>query len=206
MKNFRSDFELIYLINEQDDIALEELISKYKGLMNSFCHQFRELFHEDFDEHELFQLTLLSMYQAVLTYDEKHQCSFVTYLKVIMQRDILLYARSLQSSKKKANRNAISLDERVKEEDGLYLVDLIENNQPSFNPADHFWAKEEKKKLLALMKEEGEDDEKVMMMWIEGYTYQEIAEKLHLSNKQVEYKLRKIRKKLKGLIDYEESL
>lgn len=206
MKNFRSDYELVYLINEQDDLALEELIQKYKGLMISYGYRFKELFKEEFDRHELFQITLLSLYQAVLTYDEQHQCSFVTYLKVIMKRDILLYARSLQRAKKKANMNTISLDESIKEEDGLYLVDLIENNQPSFNPVDYFWAKEEKEKLLALMHKESEEDEQVMLMWMEGYTYQEIGEKLHLRNKQVEYKLRKIRKKLKGLIDYEESL
>lgn len=204
--NFRSDYELIYLINENDDLAFEEIIDKYKGLMKQFLYQYKNLFQDQFDVHELFQITLLSLYQAAITYNENEKCSFVTYLKVIMRRDILMYARKQNKNYNRVNRNTVSLDQYVWEESGAYLLDFVENNQPDFNPEDSFKEKERQKELLELLYSYGEEDAEIFLMWMQGYTYEEISSRFHLVNKQVDYKIQKIKKKLKGSIDYDGSL
>lgn len=200
-RKFMDDHELIYLVLQGDDAALEELIAKYKGMLFRTLETYRGSLKEEYDVSELYQISLISLYHAVLTYNGAIKCSFVTYLRIIVHRDILAYIRKLNRDHSKANLYSISLDQTIRDNEGIYLIDTIENTRSSYNPQDCFNLKE----LEILIKEQlnsfSEKEQEVFILWFKGYRYDEIAAISGYDVKKISYLLTKIKKKLKGSID-----
>ncbi len=205
-KKYLNDYEIMYLISLGDDDALEQLIAKYKRLMTRSLQEYKSILYEKFDQHELFQIALLALYQAILTYNEKNDCSFFTYLRVIVHRGELAYIRKLNRDRSRANLYTISLDQIVKEKDGIYLVDMVENNQSLFNPEDLIRYKELCRVLLTNLAQHSKKEQMVFLMWLQGYAYEEISNHNGVTCHQVSYIVGKIKKKLQGLIDYKGAL
>lgn len=200
-RKYINDYELIYLVVQGDDTALNELINKYKGMMYKILHAYRELLKDKFDANELYQITLISLYHAVLSYNENMECTFMTYFKLIADRDILAYIRVLNRDRSRANLNSISLDQVVKETDNVYLVDMVENNQRDFDPEDLLNRKELETLILKELASFTPQEQQVFWLWYSGYRYDEIAIISHYDEKKISYLLSKIKKKLKGSID-----
>lgn len=206
MERSINDAELIRLVLENDEAALELLIKKYKRVLHYTVNQYKNRYQENYDFHELYQISLISLYRAVLSYKEDMGCSFYTFLQIVIERDILTYYRQLHREKNKLNRMAVSLDQCVKENEGLHLIDMIENNQKEFNPEDYFVQKEWQAFLKKEMEQMSEEEQQIFQLWMEGYRYEEIAEQLQINTRRVGYMISKIKKKLKGSIDYENTL
>lgn len=200
-RKYMNDYELIYLVIQGDDIALGELIDKYKGLMYKTLNAYREILKDKFDVKELYQITLISLYHAVLTYNDNMECTFTTYLKIIIDHDILAYIRVLNRDRSRANLHSISLDQVIKEGDHIYLVDMIENNQRDYDPKDLLNRKELETLIDEQLASFTKQEQQVFKLWCSGYRYHEIATICDYDERKISYLLSKIKKKLKGSID-----
>lgn len=205
-KKFSEDYELIYLISQGDEYALEQLINKYKGMILRSLDEYRGMLMDKFDRTELYQLSLISLYQAIMTYNENMNCSFFTYLRIVVHRDILAYVRMLNRDRNKANLYAISLDQTIKESDGIYLIDTIQNNQREFNPKDYLNIKQ----LYILIQKQlstfTDEEQRIFILWFNGYRYEEIMVITGVAMHRISYVVAKVKKKLKGSIDYKDAL
>lgn len=205
-KKFSEDYELIYLISQGDEYALEQLIKKYKGMILRSLDEYKDMLMDKYDRKELYQISLISLYQAIMTYNENMNCSFFTYLRIVVHRDILAYIRMLNRDRNKANLYAISLDQTLKENDGIYLIDTIQNNQKDFNPKD-YW---DLKQLYILIQKQlntfTNEEQRIFMLWFNGYRYEEIMVITGVPMYRISYVVSKIKKKLKGSIDYKVAL
>lgn len=200
-RKYINDYELIYLVVQGDDVALEELIEKYKGLMYKTLNAYRDILKDKFDVKELYQITLISLYHAILTYNDNMECSFTTYLKIILDRDILAYIRVLNRDRNRANLYSVSLDQVVKEGDNTYLVDMVENNQRDYDPKDLLNRKELETLIDEQLTSFTKQEQQVFRLWCSGYRYDEIASICDYEERKISYLLSKIKKKLKGSID-----
>ncbi|NBK96886.1 MAG: sigma-70 family RNA polymerase sigma factor [Clostridia bacterium] len=200
-RKYIDDHELIDLVLQGDEKALAILMDKYKAMLFRILYAYRDRLMDKFDAKELYQLSTISLYHAVLSYNSDTKCSFSTYLKIIVDRDILAYVRRMQRDRNKANLYSISLDQEVKEADGLYLVEMVENNQSYFDPHELLAFKElgtlVNEQLAAFSKQE----QQVFWLWYAGYRYHEIAQISGYNEKKIGYLLMRMRKKLKGSID-----
>ena len=81
--DYLNDYELIYLIRDNNEIALNLLYEKYRPLIFHFIKKFHiyNIYKEDF-----IQEGYMSIHVALQTYSFDYDCSFLSYLKIIMQR------------------------------------------------------------------------------------------------------------------------
>lgn len=203
---YLNDYELIYLISLGDELALNQLVLKYKGIMLHSLNEYKAMLYDKFDKSELYQVALISLHQSILTYNENMDCSFFTYFKIVVHHGVLAYIRSQRRDRSKANLYSISLDQCVKESEGIYLIDTVENNQAQFNPIDYTCLKQWNKNVLDTLRACKPQEVEIFLMWYQGYRYEEIATTNVVSLQHVSYVVSKIKKKLKGLIDYKDAL
>ncbi|MDD3170937.1 MAG: sigma-70 family RNA polymerase sigma factor [Bacilli bacterium] len=80
-----NDYELLYLINEKSDDALEIMFKKYEPLIRTRIRDFR-IKNKNFDD--FFQEGLIMLKIAIETYDTFERKSFNKYFDLILQRKI----------------------------------------------------------------------------------------------------------------------
>lgn len=200
-KKYIDDYELIYLVLQGNEKALEDLIEKYKGMMYRIFYLYKDTLKEKFDVNELYQIATISLYNSVLSYNENMECSFLTYLRVIIHRDILAYIRMLKRDRSLANLYSISLDQIVRDGDGIYMIDMVENNQGAFNPPELLNLKELGILIEEVLSQFPENEQEIFNLWYQGFSYEEIALITGCNIRKISYMLSKIKNKLKGSID-----
>ena len=195
-----NDYELLYYIHQRDDEGLNLLIKKYHTTIMQFIRKSKAYyFHRYTDYTEIYQIALIILLESVQCYRLDKKLSF--YHFYLMK---LKYALIDRMRKEKFG-NMLSLDYQICEASGSYLMDTLENQDPSLD-ADWLIRLDEVYKRKNRFEQNFSDIErKVFHLRYEGYSYREIAESLHISVKKVDNILQKIRKK-KGLIDYESTL
>lgn len=89
-----NDNELLYMINEDSQEALEIMIEKYKPLIYSRLKAFR-IRKSQIDDY--YQECLLVLLKAIKNYDSKYQKTFTNYFDLMIQRkimDLLRYSKN----------------------------------------------------------------------------------------------------------------
>lgn len=97
-----NDYELLYLIREHCDIALDIMFQKYVPLIKS---RIRSFHIKEWNKEDFFQEGLITLYKAITTFREDMNKTFTKYFDLILQR------RYIQILRKESNH--------------FYNVDLI---------------------------------------------------------------------------------
>jgi RNA polymerase sporulation-specific sigma factor len=97
-----NDYELLYLIRENCEVALDIMFSKYVPLIKS---RIRSFHIKEWNKEDFFQEGLISLYKAITTYREDKNKTFNKYFDLLLQR------RYIQILRKESNN--------------FYNVDLI---------------------------------------------------------------------------------
>ena len=97
-----NDYELLYLIQENCDIALDIMYQKYVPLIYS---RIRSFHIKEWNKEDFFQEGLISLHRAITTFREDKNKTFTKYFDLILQRKYIQILR--------------------KESNNFYNVDLI---------------------------------------------------------------------------------
>lgn len=195
-----NDYELLYYIHQRDDEGLNLLIKKYHMTIMQFIRKNKAYYFQRYNDYtEIYQIALIILLESAQCYRLDKKLSF--YHFYLMK---LKYALIDRMRKEKFG-NMLSLDYQICEASGYYLMDTLENQDPSLDADWLIRLDEVYKKKNRFEQNFSNIERKVFHLRYEGYSYREIAESLHISVKKVDNILQKIRKK-KGLIDYESTL
>lgn len=161
-----------------DNSARDEIINHHLYLVSNIINHY---FHEEKDKEDLMSVGIISLMDAVDTFDIRGKNTFYSHCKKYILRDLQKYV----TSEKK--RNIVSLREfNDKELIGLNpdlevtIEELIENREILDNVLSYFNDKEKT----------------ILFMFYDGNKTKQIAEKLNMSVNQVQYSLHEIWKKL----------
>lgn len=179
------DQELIELIRQGDNEALEFLLIKYKNLVRSVS---KEYFIIGADKDDILQEGMIGLYKAVRDYNEIYNSAFGTFAKICIQRNILT-AIEKASRQKNAPLN-------TSEQLGFAITDTRPNPEEFLIDVEAT-ASIEKNIAGAL----SELELQVLNLYLENYTYEDIA--LILNNidvKRVDNALQRARRKIKSLL------
>ncbi|MGL4949869.1 MAG: hypothetical protein ACRC5M_05765 [Anaeroplasmataceae bacterium] len=81
-----NDYELIYLINDMNEKALELMYKKYSYLINKKVYEMGlNLNYKD----DFMQIGYISLNTALNTFNEKYNKSFFKYYELILRRDLI---------------------------------------------------------------------------------------------------------------------
>lgn len=174
-----SDDALVALINGGNPQPLGTIIGRYYPTILLHINQ---LCPDDLKE-DAIQEANLAIYSAVKAYDSQ-KSTFSTFVNLCIKRSVISFLRS-QSRKKTIPSELVS---------SIEDIDIADGNSPE----KIFFDRNDYKALTDNIKLELSPLEyKVLQLYISGFRYSIIADKLGLSEKSVNNAMLRIRKKLK---------
>lgn len=188
--------ESIKLIEEAkiDANIMEELIVKYKPNVNRIA---REYFLIGGDFNDIFQEGLISLYRAILSFDASKNDNFESYANICINRGIQTAIKLANRKKNNPLNDYVSINlqggigENMEENAKLIL------DKKTIKVEENCIDKIEGKNTILKIKELlNEKQYKVLMLFLNGYSYNEIAERTDLNIKQVDNAVQNIKRKL----------
>ncbi|MBQ4156185.1 MAG: sigma-70 family RNA polymerase sigma factor [Clostridia bacterium] len=178
------DEQLIALCRIGDDEAYSVLVARYLFTVRNRASVYN---NSGIDFEDLVQEGFIGLLNAVKCYESNFDTSFSTFAYLCIDRNILSAVRK-SLAKKQIPKSALSF---IEDEQNL-------QENISRSPEEILIAKENlsamKQKIAEIL---SDTERKVLDLYLLGYSYSKIAEKLELSEKSVDNAIQRMRKKLK---------
>lgn len=191
-RNEASDEVLCALAAAGDRTAEERLAERYSRLVRSCA---RPYFLAGGDSEDLIQEGMIGLLSAIRGFQSGREASFYTYAEVCIRNRLRSAARAAARDKHSPLNRSVSLD--VSPFDGA--PDTCGYGLPKQsveNPEDVVIGREESKARVKAMREQLSGFEKTVLdLYLDGFSYGEIAERLDRSVKSVDNAVQRIRRK-----------
>lgn len=172
--------QLIEKAKNGDSRSIEELVSRYKGLIRSLANKF---YLVGGDKDDLLQEGMLGLFYAINCYD-KDKGSFPSFVELCILRQILDAVKRDGADKNKPLSNYVELE-------------VAEQFDGGENPLEKLLRKEYAVKVGEVIRQKLTPFERrVLTLFAEGYSYEDISEKTEKSYKSVDGALQRARRKL----------
>lgn len=192
-----SDEEVVLLAQSGDAQALEHIIIRYRNFVYSKAKKF---FLIGSEQDDLIQEGMIGLYEAVKSF-KNEKASFKSFAGICIRRQMISAVKTATRNKHKPLNSYISLDKNVYDSDNdAVFINSILDNSPQ-NPESIIIDKEnlngiENRINNTLSKLELQ----VLMYYLDGYSYQQIAEKIEKDVKAVDNAIQRIKKKIESII------
>lgn len=199
-----SDDQLVNAARSGAEEAENELLERYKSVVRQKAASY---YMAGADSEDLIQEGMIGVFKAMLNYDGTKGASFATFANMCIKRQLISAVKSASCKKHRPLNNSVSLSNPLSEEgegNGT-LVEMIESDS-STDPERRMLFIEEMK----LIEDDGQalftDLEKAAWnMYLDGCSYNEIAEKLDRTRKAVDNAIRRAKNKLANLLETQEN-
>lgn len=185
-----NDYEQLYLISENNDMAEEIIFKKYSPIVYSIASKQYQLFvQKGIDLDDLVQEGFLGLSNAIKSFKEEENTLFYTFCVVCITRQIRAYCRQYTSMKNEVLNTAYSIDSNILEEDDTYIFDPMDSAHSIRNPDTYIISEFTFKKLIQFKHSLPLLQSLVFELRYNGFRYKEIANLLDLSVSSVDHYL-----------------
>lgn len=201
MKNKKdSDYELLYLISENNEDAKKLFYEKYKPIIEMKVKKYISYVESrGYDYNDLVQEGMIGLSRAITDYKSQKDVQFNTFANVCIERQIFSFLRNIDSGKHKVLNDSISFDTTTNTY-GKSLDQILDDK--NINPETSFVQNEETNDLFDnILGELTDKESEVFKLRAQGFTYKEIASLLNISEKSVSKAIEKIKTKAKKVLD-----
>ena len=197
------DEEVVAYARDGDDVALEYLIHKYKNFVRAKA---RSYFLIGADREDIVQEGMIGLYKAIRDFRADKLASFRAFAELCITRQIITAIKTATRQKHIPLNSYVSLNKPIyDEESDRTLMDIIPGMKVS-DPEELVISREEFIDIENKMSEFlSELEWKVLMYYLEGKSYQEIAEALSRHVKSVDNALQRVKRKLERYFEKRES-
>ena len=186
-----SDEELIRRLRQGESEIEDFLMDKYKNLVKIRA---RAMYLIGGETDDLIQEGMIGLFKAIRDYREDRDAAFATFAKLCVERQLY---RTIESSNRQKNQplnTYISLDGESQEEELQRLWE--ESPEAIVVDREHTDAMIEK-----IHKALSPFENHVLNLYMNGYTYIQIAEMMDKSPKSIDNALQRIRSKVRDLLE-----
>lgn len=196
------DEEIVEFAREGDDDALEFLINKYKNFVRAKA---RSYFLIGADREDIIQEGMIGLYKAIRDFRADKLSSFRAFAELCITRQIITAIKTATRQKHIPLNSYVSLNKPIYDEDSdRTLLDIISGSKIA-DPEELIVSKEEFDNIEEKMGEILSSLEwKVLMSYLEGKSYQEIAEDLKRHVKSIDNALQRVKRKLERYLEKRE--
>lgn len=180
----------IKLAKAGDELAIESIIDECRPMLKSLCRQF---FLTGLDSDDLMQEAMLGLIQAVNSYDENKNDNFKSFAFLCAQRKLLSVYRAQNRQKACLLNSTIGIDNEGALVGGKETGLIVAVSDDDF-VADFVSREMDKARTLTIKALLKDSDYQVLQKYLAGYKYDEIAQLLHISTKNVDNRLQAIKK------------
>lgn len=188
------DDEMVEACHNGDQGALDHLIRKYKNFVRA---KSRSYFLVGADREDIIQEGMIGLYKAIRDYRPERLASFRAFAELCITRQIITAIKTATRQKHQPLNSYVSLNKPIyDEESDRTLLDVLRGNKLT-NPEDLFISKETYNLIESKITEMlSELELAVLQEYLDGKSYQEIAEELDRHVKSVDNALQRVKRKL----------
>lgn len=192
--------ESIAILACQGDIqATEYIINKYKNFVRSKA---RSYFLIGADREDIIQEGMIGLYKAIRDFKGDKLTSFKSFAELCVTRQIITAIKTATRQKHIPLNSYVSLNKPIFDEDSdRTLLDILSGIKIT-DPEELMINQEE---YIDIEKKMGEIlsglERKVLMLYLEGKSYQEIAEELRRHVKSIDNALQRVKRKLERYLE-----
>src|SRR6056297_1174833 len=194
-----TDDELIKYVHTGDSEAEEKLIKRYK---NFVLAKSRSYFLVGADREDIVQEGMIGLYKAIRDYKIERLASFRAFAELCITRQIITAIKAATRQKHQPLNTYISLNKPIyDEESDRTLLDILKGGKLS-NPEALFISNETYDLIeseISSMLSDLEFD--VLQEYLDGKSYQKIAENLDKHVKSVDNALQRVKRKLEVFLE-----
>jgi RNA polymerase sporulation-specific sigma factor len=199
-----SDEEIVQLARDANDQALEHLINKYKNFVRAKA---RSYFLIGADREDIIQEGMIGLYKAIRDFRPDKLASFRAFAELCITRQIITAIKTATRQKHIPLNSYVSLNKPIyDEESDRTLLDVISGSKVT-DPEELVISREEFVDIESKMVEFlSELEWQVLMYYLEGKSYQEIADELDRHVKSIDNALQRVKRKLERYLEKRESI
>ncbi len=188
-----TDEEVAALAQQGDGQALAYLLNKYKNFVRSKA---RSYFLIGADHEDIVQEGMIGLYKAIRDFQPERLASFRSFAELCVKRQIITAIKAATRQKHVPLNSYVSLNKPLyDEESDRTLMDVIEGRVT--NPEDLYISQEDLSRIQTQISEVLSDlERRVLEAFMDGKSYQEIAELLGRHVKSIDNALQRVKRKL----------
>ena len=193
------DDELVAMAQAGDELADEELYLRYKNIV---CIKARSYFILGADRDDILQEGMIGLFKAIRDYRPDRQAAFKTFAEMCIVRQMITAIQNATRMKHIPLNNYISLSRPVgNEEYERTMMDVIPSHARD-NPEDMLIVRESVDSMIRKIKERlTELEYKTLTLFIDGKSYQEIADMLGCNKKTIDNALQRVKRKMEKFLE-----
>lgn len=193
-----TDEELIKKVQNGDAEAENELLSRYKDLVVKISRSF---YIVGGDLEDIIQEGMIGLYNAIKNYHDDKEASFKTFAVICIKHKIQGAIKKSQSNKNKPLSSAVSIQSFDSDGEEFYPIEFVLDNTPAKIAIEKENLKDLKENIKSSL---SKLEFKVLKLYLEGYSYREIAEILNIQQKAIDNSLSRIKQKLRAKLNKED--
>ena len=194
-----TDEEIVTMAQEADGTALEYLLNKYKNFVRSKA---RSYFLIGADHEDIVQEGMIGLYKAIRDFKHDKLSSFRAFAELCITRQIITAIKTATRQKHIPLNSYVSLNKPLyDEESDRTLLDVIIEGRAT-NPEELLISQEDLMNIRDKIDEvlSGLEQE-VLAAYLDGESYQEIAENLGQHVKSIDNALQRVKRKLEKFLE-----
>ena len=182
-----------------DSVAIEYLLSKYKNFVRSKA---RSYFLIGADHEDIVQEGMIGLFKAIRDYQAERLSSFRAFAELCITRQIITAIKTATRQKHVPLNSYVSLNKPIyDEESDRTLMDVIVEGRAQ-NPEELIIDREN---LVSLRDQVDQVlsslEQEVLNAYLDGKSYQEIADKLGRHVKSIDNALQRVKRKLEKFLE-----
>ena len=193
------DEDIVELAQEADGAALEYLLNKYKNFVRTKA---RSYFLIGADHEDIVQEGMIGLYKAIRDYRRDKLKSFRAFAELCITRQIITAIKTATRQKHIPLNSYVSLNKPLyDEESDRTLLDVIIEGRAT-NPEELIIGQEDLSSINHKIDEvlSGLEQE-VLRAYLDGKSYQEIADNLGRHVKSIDNALQRVKRKLEKYLE-----
>ena len=189
-----TDEEIVELSHQGDSAAEEYLLSKYKNFVRS---KSRSYFLIGADHEDIVQEGMIGLYKAIRDYKSEKLSSFRAFAELCITRQIITAIKTATRQKHIPLNSYVSLNKPLyDEESDRTLLDVIVEGH-TLDPEELMINQESLGNIHTRMNEVLSGlEQQVLSAYLDGQSYQEIADALGRHVKSIDNALQRVKRKL----------
>lgn len=187
--------EIIKEIRLGDDEALTYILEKYKDLVNAKVGKY---FIIGAEREDTIQEGMIGLFKAIKCFDPDKQNSFKSFANICIERQLITAIKTSNRQKHMPLNSYLSLNTSAYENNDDDSIELLEtfNSNTIEDPLETIMKQEEYTEVeKAVNKNLSNFERQVLTRFLNGESYNKIAEKLETPVKSVDNAIQRIRKK-----------
>ena len=194
-----TDEEIVLVCREGDSVAVEYLLNKYKNFVRSKA---RSYFLIGADHEDIVQEGMIGLYKAIRDFRPEKLSSFRAFAELCITRQIITAIKTATRQKHIPLNSYVSLNKPLyDDESDRTLMDVCAEGH-SANPEELLISQEDLRGIHQKIDEvlSGLEQE-VLAAYLDGKSYQEIADMLGRHVKSIDNALQRVKRKLEKYLE-----